>query len=597
MRNEYPRPQLKRGQWLNLNGKWDFKFDDSNIGMKEKWYKNKKFDNTINVPFAYQSELSNVKDKEEHNTLWYKREFNIPKEWNEKVYLNFGASDYETIVFINGQRVGSHVGGNTSFRFEISNYLTYDVEEVVVYVNDDAFEERITRGKQAWTEEPNSIWYTRTVGLWQTVWLEPVSNHFIDKLKIDTNIDEGTVKFDVETNTKNTKELLVEIFDENELVVKDTYSFKNLLVRDIKIWNNQIFKTNLHNHGKTWSPENPHLYDVKLSLLVDGEIQDEVNTYFGMRKLHTENGMFYLNNRPYYLKLVLDQGYFKEGLLTAPTDKDLRKDIELSKEMGFNGCRKHQMVPEERFYYHADKLGYLVWAEIPSTVSYDEYYNERAVKELSEIIKRDYNHPSIMAWVVLNESWGVPQINFNSMQQNYALSLYHFAKSMDKSRLVISNDGWEQVTTDVSAIHNYNHGGVNEVNIHKEYEEVLKTKESILNSYPAHRNIYANGFKHKGEPIMLTEFGGISFAVEEKDGWGYSSVNDKEAFVKEYERIIRAIKNSEVIYGYCYTQLTDVEQEINGLLTYSRNKKVDLKEIKRINDLIDNKTPYNKDVL
>lgn len=595
MRKEYPRPQMKREEWINLNGKWEFMFDDNDVGFKEKWYKNKNFDKVINVPFAYQSNLSGIKTDSDHNILWYKKEFVVPKNWNEKVYLNFGASDYETVVFVNGEQVGKHVGGNTSFKFEISNYLTYDKEEVVVYVKDYSYEERITRGKQAWTLRPNSIWYTRTSGLWQTVWLEPASNHHVDKLKIDTNIDTGSVKFDIETKTNDEKQIMIQIFDGTEEVVNDTYTFKNILVRDIQIWNNEIFKTNLHNPGKTWSPENPHLYDVKLTVIVDGEVKDEVNSYFGMRKLHTENGMFYLNNRPYYLKLVLDQGYFKEGLLTAPSDEELKKDIEIAKEMGFNGCRKHQMVPEERFYYHADKLGYLVWAEIPSTVSYDEYYNDRVVKELSEIIKRDYNHPSLMAWVVLNESWGVPQINFDSMQQNYALSLYHFAKSMDQTRLVISNDGWEQVTTDISAIHNYNHGGVDETDVHVEYENTLKTKESILNSYPAHRNIYANGFKHNGEPIMLTEFGGISFAVEEKDGWGYSNVNDKETFIKEYERIIKAINASEIIHGFCYTQLTDVEQEINGLVTYSRNEKVELKEIKRINDLIKNKTPFKKD--
>jgi len=293
--------------------------------------------------------------------------------------------------------------------------------------------------------------------------------------------------------------------------------------------------------------------------------------------------MVYLNNRPYYQKLVLDQGYWPDGLLTAPTDEDLKKDIELTKEMGFNGCRKHQKVEDPRFMYWADKLGFLVWGECAAPPYFSESAVSRLTREWIEIIERDYNHPSLVAWVPINESWGVPFINHNKQQQNHSLAMYHLIHSLDTTRLVISNDGWELTKTDICAIHNYNHGGKDEVTKYEYYKDSLSTKESILKSQPAHRNIYADGFAHEGEPILLTEFGGIGFKVGEDAGWGYTSVKTEDEFVEDYKRVMEAVYASKVLHGYCYTQLTDVEQEINGLLTYHREPKCDLKKIKEIN--------------
>lgn len=295
--------------------------------------------------------------------------------------------------------------------------------------------------------------------------------------------------------------------------------------------------------------------------------------------------MVYLNNKPYYQKLVLDQGYWPEGLLTAPSDEDLKKDIELAKEMGFNGCRKHQKVEDPRFLYWADRLGYLVWGECAASPSFSEDAAIRLMKEWMEIIERDYNHPSIVAWVPLNESWGIPNILSNKQHQHHYLAMYHLIHSIDPTRLVISNDGWELTKTDICAVHNYNHGDKQEKEKYEAFTDSLRTKENILRSKPARRSIYANGFSHKGEPILLTEFGGIGFKVGEDSGWGYTSVNNAEQFADDYKRVMEAVYSSRILHGFCYTQLTDVEQEINGLLTYQRVPKCELKKIKEINNM------------
>ena len=397
--------------------------------------------------------------------------------------------------------------------------------------------------------------------------------------------DDGEIQFDIYAKTNAKKELNIQIYNNDTLIVEEKTWFEHFMSKKIKIWNIKIFETNLHHYGKSWTPESPFLYDVVFEELVDGVVVDRVKSYFGMRKIHSENGMTYLNNRPYYFKLVLDQGYFPKSLMTAPSDEDLLKDITLAKEMGFNGCRKHQKVEEARFMYHADRLGYLIWTELPSTAIYDTKYIPQIVNEWMRIIQRDYNSPSVVSWVPLNESWGVANINQDVLQQNYSLALYHLAKSMDSTRFVISNDGWEQTTTDLCAIHNYAHGSKDELKKQQQFEESLKTKEAILNYYPAHRNIYAQGFKHQGEPILLTEFGGISFNGSDKNGWGYTSVLKEQDFLNEYKRLITNIADSEIIAGYCYTQLTDVMQEVNGLLKYNREPKTDLTKIKEINDL------------
>ncbi|MEH7491815.1 glycoside hydrolase family 2 protein [Neobacillus niacini] len=589
-RQEYPRPQLVREDWLNLNGEWDFAFDDNNVGIKDKWFQNKNaFNQKIIVPFAYQTKLSGINDTSFHDHVWYRREFSVPQEWNDqRVVLHFGAVDYRAWIYVNGQYAGFHEGGHVSFSLDITDHLTWGTETVVVRVEDPSTDETIPRGKQFWVEKSAAIWYTRTTGIWQTVWIEPVNPTSLSKLRLTPDIDRGDVivEFDLTGDFLN-KVAEIEISFKGKKIVKDTIElFEAYNKRSINLYNRQIFRTTFHHIGWNWSPENPNLFDIKITLK-NSESQavlDEVDSYFGMRKVHQENGMVYLNNKPYYQKLVLDQGYWPDGLLTAPSDEDLKKDIELTKEMGFNGCRKHQKVEDPRFLYWADQLGFLVWGECAASPSYSEDAVARLTREWIEIIERDYNHPSLVAWVPVNESWGVPNIKGNKQQQHHSLAMYHLIHSLDTTRLVISNDGWELTETDICAIHNYNHGSNDEKSKYEEFKESLSTKESLLSSKPANRGIYADGFVHKGEPILLTEFGGIGFKVGEESGWGYTSVKNEEEFIEDYRRVMEAVYASKALHGYCYTQLTDVEQEINGLLSYNREPKCPLEKIKEIND-------------
>ncbi|MRX72475.1 glycoside hydrolase family 2 [Bacillus lacus] len=588
-RTEYPRPLLVRENWINLNGEWDFSFDDSNSGLREKWQADgHQLEQKIQVPFAYQTQLSGIHDPSFHDIVWYKRQFQVPAEWAEKqVILHFGAVDYRAWVYVNGQLAGFHEGGHISFSFDITNYLSGGVETVTVRVEDPSEDETIPRGKQFWIEKSDSIWYTRTTGIWQTVWLEAVDPVHLAKIRFTPDVDHGSVEAEIEVAGNfagKTAEIVISF--KGEVIVKDSIAlYEKMVKRTFDLYNRKIFRTGFHHDGWNWTPENPNLFDVKIELKDQGKVLDRTASYFGMRKVHIQNGMVYLNNKPYYQKLVLDQGYWPEGLLTAPSDEDLKKDIELSKEMGFNGCRKHQKVEDPRFLYWADTLGFLVWGECAASASYSEDAVSRLTREWMEIIERDYNHPSIVAWVPLNESWGIPNVKGSKQQQHHSLAMYHLIHSLDTTRLVISNDGWELTATDICAVHNYNHGSQNEMAKYEAFKQSIGKKEELLNSKPARRGIYADGFEHQGEPILLTEFGGIGFKVGEDAGWGYTSAGSVEEFISDYQRVMEAVYSSEILHGYCYTQLTDVEQEINGLLTYDRKPKCELKKIREINDM------------
>ena len=585
-RSEYPRPSFVRKDWACLNGIWDFEFDDDNIGISAKWYKNNhKLSQKINVPFVFQSKLSDINTNDFHDFIWYKRTFKVEDTWKDRdILLHFGAVDYRCSVYINGELAGSHEGGHTPFSFNITGYLTWDIEEVTVYVDDPSCDENIPRGKQYWLEKPESIWYTRSSGIWQSVWIEPVSKNHINDFKCTPLFDEGSVKLNIKIKSPadNTR-LLVKILFDDSLIIQDTVNIYDTEITCVyDLFQKKVFRGCAHGPGWSWSPESPNLFDVKLTLINDDEVTDEVNSYFGMRKVHTENGMVYLNNRPYYQRLVLDQGYWPESLMTAPSDEDFKKDIILAKEMGFNGCRKHQKIEDPRFLYWADKLGYLVWGEMPSTISYSADSVSRITNEWIEAVKRDYNHPCIITWVALNESWGVSEINYNKMQQSHSLSLYYLLHSLDNTRLVISNDGWELTKTDICAVHNYQHGTKDEKEKYENFIKDTGSKEDILMSRPSKRNVYANGFEYAGEPVLLTEFGGIAYDTACREGWGYTVASDEKEFMEDLRRVFNAIHMSKVLSGFCYTQFTDVEQEINGLLTYTREPKCDLKMIKDI---------------
>lgn len=588
VRNEYPRPQFVRKHWQNLNGEWQFDFDDRDAGLKEKWYEpGKKLGKKINVPFVYQSKLSGIGDRTPHNIVWYKRQIETERvEDDERLILHFGAADYSSAVFVNGKCVAVHEGGNMPFSADITPYLESAVQTIAVRVEDPHDDEEIPRGKQFWKEQSEGIWYTNSTGIWQTVWMEKISSKHIKNIKFTPLFDEGKIGITCEgENLEEGDVLSYEITYKGEYTAGGQIIWNSSVLEwDVDLIQRKIFHTNFHDEGRTWTPEHPNLYDVKLKLKdCFGKCSDEVETYFGFRKVHIENGMVYLNNKPYYQKLVLDQGYWPDGLLTAPSDEAFRHDIALAKEMGFNGCRKHQKMEDPRFLYWADHMGFIVWGECASAPFYSEKAVRRLANEWTETIERDYNHPCILVWVPLNESWGVPMIHRDRMQQHFSQMMYHYLHAVDNTRLVVSNDGWEATETDICAIHNYMHGQKAEKEKYACYKEALSTRENLLRSPSTAWDIYADGFSNQGEPILLTEFGGIGFDVSGENGWGYTSVENEDDYLEDYGRIMDAVLASEGLWGFCYTQLYDVEQEINGILTYDRKPKCDLKKIREIN--------------
>lgn len=578
-RAEYPRPEFKRKEWLSLNGTWSFAFQ----GESRR---------TIEVPFVFQCEKSGINENRMCDSVMYEREFKVPAEWRGKqIRIYFGAVDYACTVYVNEKKVGSHQGGNTPFSFDITKELNWETETIRVNVWDPCRDETIPRGKQFWKKDPDSIWYTRSTGIWQSVFIEPVSEIHFSYIRFTPDIDRGTVelKFKAAGVREKAGECCAQFqisFKGKEIFCGSMELLEDYGRMEVSLFDRHIFRTMNHDGGWCWSPEAPNLFEVQAVLQKDKVRLDEVFTYFGMRKIEQKNGMVYLNNRPYYQKLILDQGYWPESLMTARDEQDFVRDIEMAKAMGFNGCRKHQKAEDPLFLYHADRMGFLVWAEIGSCASYSLEASQRTMAEWSEAIQRDYNHPCIVAWVVLNESWGVPNICFDKRQQAHSLALYYNTKSMDTTRLVISNDGWEMTKTDICSIHNYAHGEQNETAKHETFRKSLATKENVLKAQPAGRQIYADGFSHEGEPILLTEFGGLAYAKDSQKGWGYTTIENEEEFLKEYERILKAVNDSEIIFGFCYTQLCDVEQEVNGLLTYDRKYKIMPEKIRKINDSV-----------
>ncbi|MBI5671442.1 MAG: glycoside hydrolase family 2 [Chloroflexi bacterium] len=573
-RPEYPRPQYVRSAWMNLNGAWEFEFDDDNRGLREKWFERHDFTRTIIVPYAFQSLLSGIQDTRFHDVVWYRRSFDVPEAWTGKrVLLHFGAVDYRAWVWVNGQFVTSHEGGHTPFYADVTGALQPTGNSVVVRVEDSSTDLAQPRGKQFWEEEPKSIFYTRTTGIWQTVWLEPVESSFIERARLTPNIDAWEIKVEYRVdNPLPNQTIEIEVSFAGEILAHDSSGVENLQFKATRVLPLPDVKDD-----RLWSPEAPNLYDMVLRLWDGNCLLDEVQLYFGMRKISVEEGRVLLNNRPYYMKLVLDQGYFPEGLITPPSDEDVRLDVEMTKNMGFNGVRKHQKIEDPRYLYWADRMGLLVWGEMANAQTYADCAVQRMMAEWQAAIERDYNHPCIVAWVPLNESWGVPRLVTDGRQPMHAMSLYYLTKSLDPTRLVISNDGWEHTKSDLCTIHDY-----------ESDPEVLReryaTAEHAVSDEPARRPIYVPGFHYQGEPIIISEFGGIACRKSSWAGWGYTVASSDDEFVESYRSIITTVMDMPVVQGFCYTQLADVEQEINGLLTYDRRPKVDPAIIRAINE-------------
>ena len=582
-RPEHPRPDFMRDGFENLNGRWQFAYDDADEGIAKQWYQpGHAFPMTILVPFAYQSKASGIHDAGIHPVLWYRRSFRLPNAFSgQRTLLCFGAVDYACLVFVNGQKTGEHTGGYTPFAMDITPYLIAGENDLCVRVVDQP-DRTQPRGKQYWDEGAKHCWYMPCSGIWQTVYLETVGDYAIKQAHITPDIDNGRAYLDMALDHMPDKALSVEV----------AISFQGKPVRKIVT---DALGRNIHipmdmasSNGlmsfHLWYPGSPNLYDVSIRLRC-GDVQtDHVKTYFGMRKIECVNGQILLNNTPIYQRLILDQGYWPDTLLTPPSDEAIRRDVELTLAMGFNGARKHEKIEDPRYYYWADRLGLLVWGEVPSLYEFSRESIANLSDTLGAFINRDFNHPSVIVWVPLNESWGVPQMYANKRQQETGRMLYHYAKAADGTRLVSANDGWEQVTTDICAVHDYTHQ-------RETLEKRFASRTEVEQHACGQRMCYARGESPTGkEAFMITEFGGIAIAVkgqqdtiEGVETWGYyDKVPDKEAFASRFSDLLEAILALPYNQGYCYTQLTDVIQEVNGLLTPAREPKLPIDVIRGI---------------
>ena len=434
------------------------------------------------------------------------------------------------------------------------------------------------RGKQDWQEHPHNIWYHRTTGIWQPVWLEPVDATHITQVRWTPSLEAGLLG--VTVNLQRQEEpvhLHVHLSLHGVTLADDLY-----LVQGTEVQRQIAFdKAGMMNRSALlWSPEYPNLIDATLTLLRGNEIVDEVQSYVGLRSVGIAHGRFQLNGRPYYLRLALEQGYWAESHLAAPSHEALRHEVEAAKACGFNGVRIHQKVEDPRFLYWCDRLGLLVWGEMASAYVFSPNAVERLIREWQEVLVRDYSHPCIVAWVPFNESWGIPNVEADPAQRHYVQVLYHLTKTLDPTRPVIGNDGWEHIISDIYSIHDYSFEGTI---LRERYGSVEAIERTLHDLQPHYRTLTLPGSQRTIEPIMLTEFGGISYSPQPGQPWhGYGTVTSSDAFLEKYRELVDAILDSPVIAGFCYTQLTDTGQETNGLLTAKREPKLDLASVRQI---------------
>jgi beta-galactosidase/beta-glucuronidase len=572
----YPRPDLQREGWLSLDGRWDFALDPEAIWESPAQVPWKA---TIQVPFAPETAASGVGYTGFFRACWYRRTVQVPPLGaGERVLLHFGAVDYAAVVWVNGQPAGFHEGGYTPFTVDMTYFVSPgEPATIVVRAEDDPQDLAKPRGKQDWQLEPHSIWYPRTTGIWQTVWMERVPATWIERLRWTPNLERYEIGVEawLDGQRREGLRLRVRLRMGERLLADDTYAVisgevhRRIALSDpgIDDYRNEIL----------WSPERPAIIEAELDLWGGrGELIDSVRSYTALRIAGTQSGRFMLNGRPYYLRLVLDQGYWPGCGLTAPDDAALRRDIELVKAMGFNGVRKHQKIEDPRFLYWADVMGLLVWEEMPSAYRFTPDSVERLTRQWTEVIRRDYSHPCIVTWVPFNESWGIPDLPAIEAQRHYVQALYHLTRTLDTTRPVVGNDGWESVATDIIGIHDYD---ADPARIERRYRTSDVIPQLFQQVGPAGRLITLEGHEHQGQPLMITEFGGIAIATDSAQTWGYSRVEDAGDLAAHYRDLLETIRALPLIAGFCYTQLTDVYQEANGLLYADRTPKIPIEAI------------------
>lgn len=568
-REEYPRPQFERSDWQNLNGEWTYEFDFGKSGMNRNLFESKGFDNKIIVPFCPESELSGVGYKDFIPAMWYQKNIQIPESWQGKrTLIHFGGVDFFSALYVDGKLAGRHWGGNSPFTCDITEYVADGKpHSIVLRVEDDLRNGTQPTGKQCGNFYSQGCHYTRTTGIWQTVWMEPVDELGLKSVYIVPDLDNSRFIVNPEFRSLAEGQTVEVLFkDGDKVVARDRQKTSPVLSMPVKIKN-----------VKTWSPEDPFLYDVELNVYdKGGKLVDHVDSYAGMRKVHVEGDRYFLNNEPYYLRLVLDQGFYPDGIWTAPTDEALRRDIELSKEAGFNGARLHQKVFEERYHYWADKLGYLTWGEAPSWGAdmNNPMSARNFIPEWESVVVRDRNHPSIIAWTPFNETWERPDNDEAALQHDrFVENVYYITHKLDY-RPVNDCSGNYHVITDLWTVHSYEQDPAR-------LAEWLTAKDGVYPCQDPRRDV-----PYSGQPFFIDEFGGIKWVVGKQfadNSWGYGEgPRTEEEFYTRLEGQVDAVNSIPYMSGYCYTQLTDVEQEQNGIYNYDRTPKFDMSRIKAI---------------
>ena len=562
-RNEHPNPNFKRENYEILNGEWEFEFDFGNSGVNREMFKNSSvFSKKITVPFCVESELSGIGYKDFIPAVWYRKKINITKEQLEnRVFIIFGAVDFHAKLYVNEVEAGEHFGGYTSFRIELTKYLKDGENTLTLYVEDDTRSFMQARGKQSEEFYSHGCDYTRTTGIWQTVYLEFVKKDYIKNFKVYPNIENATLT------------ITADLVGKGDFKATAFWDGKAVGVAESKVLGQTVTVTLNLTEKHLWEVGKGGLYALTLNFS-----DDEVTSYFGLREVDLSDGVCKINGRPVFQRLILDQGFYPDGIYTAPTKEALKNDILLSMKVGFNGARLHQKIFEPLFLHYCDELGYIVWGEHGNWgLNWTKFESLRYfLLEIEEEIERDFNHPSIIGWCPYNETW---EIDRAFQDADVLRIVYRTVKALDKTRPCIDTSGNYHVETDIFDVHDYEQ----DYKIFKENYDKLFKENELYDRFPDKQH-------WNGEPVFMSEYGGIRVVLQDvnaentKEAWGYgNAARSLEEFYERYDGLTTALIDNPKMLGFCYTQLTDVEQELNGIYYYDRTEKFDAERLYKIN--------------
>ncbi|MEW6934523.1 glycoside hydrolase family 2 protein [Trueperella pyogenes] len=572
----HPRPQLRRKDWVSLNGAWQFAEDPDDRGLLERWFDIvDPYQEEITVPFPPGSRLSEREDFSDCDIVWYRKvitDEDLPAKSSDRIHrLNFEAVDFETDVWVNGDHLIAHVGGGTSFSVDLPEESEYTV---VVRAQDRRFDKSQPRGKQDWSEAPHGIWYRRTTGIWRDVWVEAVPRIAIEQIYWTFDLDSARLSAEVAFSTWVSEGNISVSLSLRERKLAHVTASVTGLSATVAVEIPQA-RNRTDWHELLWFPGNPNLVDAEVELEVPGSY-DRVFSYVGLRSVDSAKGYLRINRKPIFVRGVLDQGYWRESFFTAPSLEKQLDDLRLTIDMGFNTVRVHQRTPDRRYLAMADHLGIMVWAEFPAAFEYSRRAVNWTMAQWNSILDRDASSPSIVVWMPFNESWGVDLVSTNPSQRHFVNSIIELTRAKDATRLVVANDGWEQLDTDIVSTHDYATTGEELAVAYRGLEEINKTVHGVG---PQGRPILLSG-DIEGRPVMVTEFGGISLKESEESSWGYAIVGSPAEFADAVSSLFEGLYASTVLTGWCYTQLTDTLQETNGLLTEERVPKIPLERIR-----------------